>query len=778
MKKLLSIILACAMIVSLFCVVPASATYNTTHQKFPYVFEDFEGPDGNGANGIVAGNASGTTVSVVTDATRGGHVLKGETANNTQGGPTLLSYAYKENEADTQESFLETFAAGETITINAWVKMGTVQDAARLRFIAFTTSSHVTLDATVPSPKNTTSWQKVSATYTFEAETTVRKIEMRLHATSQAAGNVIMYVDDLELKLDNRRGTTAVTTTPAGNKVDWVIYDGVIGNYQLGYFQNGMATNGNGLSAEIEGYDGAMNKVAKYQYSGAGVYNQMWLSQNGMRAAFPKGGKIEVSMWLKLSDVITADNLYYHFQIGTGSDVGKVQFSGKTTDWQYATGTLDITSDQDTVIYNSFTTNGALTFAAQSGSAPKTAAGADPIIYVDNFKMRAYTPLFEGTKQAPATEKFITKANGSAGNAAVGSNVYYWDSNVTSQNSSYSTTKHDGTTGNVYRLALAVSSSNLQQYFLNQGGSNKMTLAVGDEVKMSQWIKLETPATVDTIYYGVAIGSKLFGVPINGKSTDWQYVEATHTVTEAIEAGAMYHGYTVNNPTVFSDIYNARRPKDANGNVPVFQIDGYSLRFYTPGEITTGVTTIPVASNAVASYDAEGKISATYDFKTNMGVAIDAAANKSFYKLVGKTSGTVYGSAAAIGGLVYPASATEDIQLEIIPATADYVGDSIKVDIVDLSAFDGIQILDADDTFAEISTDTALEGATLIWVGYNDDDGYVRITGTATAPVDMDAYSEELFENEVDLGDWTFMKVFLWSDMSSTCAPLALAYEY
>ena len=52
MKKLLSIILACAMIMSLFCVVPASATMKGS--TYHYVFEDFE----DGVSSVTAGKGS------------------------------------------------------------------------------------------------------------------------------------------------------------------------------------------------------------------------------------------------------------------------------------------------------------------------------------------------------------------------------------------------------------------------------------------------------------------------------------------------------------------------------------------------------------------------------------------------------------------------------------------------------------------------------------------------------------------------------------------------
>ena len=777
MKKLLSIILACAMIMSLFCVVPASATYNATNQKLPYAFEDFEGTDGTGATGLVASNSSDATVSVVADSARGGHVLKAESANNVQGGPTLISYAYKANKEDTKESFCETFAANEVLSLSAWVKLGTVQASAALRFILFfEDGTNATLDAAISDPGNTTAWEKVSATYRFAAEKTIKKIEMRFHATSTDAHDVVMYVDDLEIKLDNRYGTTLKATTPANVNVDLRANNGV-NNYQFGYFQNGMTLTG--TPTEIIGYNGTTNKVAQYQYSGNGQYNQEWMNSSGLNVPYKVGDVLEVSMWVKLSEVITADKFYYHHQIGTGNDVLKLEFNGKTTDWQYAEGTLTATADANTVIYRSFTTNASNAFGAQSGSAPKTAAGTNPIIYVDNYHFRAYTPLFEGIKQAPATEKYATNANGATAARAEGANVYYWDSNVTSQNRSFSTTKHDGSTGNVYRLELAASNQNLQQYYINYGGGNKVTLAAGDEVKLSQWIKLETPATADKIYYTVGLGTgKTVNVAIDGKSTDWQYVEATHTISEAIENGPLYHGYTTANTGAFSDIYNANRPKDANGNVPVFQIDDYKLQFFTPGEITTGVTTIPVAEDAVASVNGEGAISATYTLKTNVGAAIDAEADKSFFKLVGE-SGRVYSSANTVAGLAYPDAATETIKLQIIPATADYVGDVVEVAIIDLSAFNGIEILDADIGYAEISTDTAIENAKLIWVGYNDDTGYIEMTGTANVDVNMDAYTTQQFTDiEMDLGDFTFFKVFLWSDITTAYAPLADYIEY
>lgn len=780
MKKLLSIILACAMIMSLFCVVPASATADATNQKLPYAFEDFEGADGTGSAGLVATNSTYAEVSVVEDATRGGHVLRGESANDVQGGVTLLSYAYKTSETDTKESFCETFGVGESISISAYAKLGTTHTSAALRFIIFyTDGSYDLLDANVKNPLNTTTWQKVSTAYTYAAEKTIETIEMRFYATSSDSHNVVMYVDDLEIKKDNRQPTL---------KGSVYSHNGTVLSGGPGWFQNQMAAGGDGTtSVTMTGHDGVDNVVSKIQYATtAPTTNQMYSGWGGQSYSLAAGDKIEVELWVKLDEATAHDKIYYAFSIGVDT-IWTIEFNGKSTDWQHLHRIVDITGDVYETIYRNFTTQheSAGWNACMYNSNPKTSEGTYPVMYIDDFKMQAYTPILEGTDQAPATENYITMYDGTQGVRAVGANAYHWNSHVKSQDTAYETTKHDGSTGAVYRLALNAADADLQQYFLNGTGSNTKTLAAGEQVKMSQWIKLETPATADTIYYTLAFLSNVTGaavtynVPINGKSTDWQYVEATHTVGETIEICNMYHSYTVANTGAFGDVYNANRPKDANGNVPVFQIDDYKLQFFTPGEIITGVITIPVAEDAVASRNAAGAISATYTFKTNAGADIAAEADKSFFKLVG-ASGRVYASSATLAGLVYPDAASEEIKLQIIPATADYVGDTVEVDIIDLSAFNGIEILSADIGYAEISTDTAIENAKLIWVGYTDDTehGCIEMTGAASIDVSMAAYATQEFTDvEMDLGDFTFFKVFLWADMSTTCAPLANYFE-
>ena len=45
--------------------------------------------------------------------------------------------------------------------------------------------------------------------------------------------------------------------------------------------------------------------------------------------------------------------------------------------------------------------------------------------------------------------------------------------------------------------------------------------------------------------------------------------------------------------------------------------------------------------------------------------------------------------------------------------------------------------------------------------------------------VNMDAYTTQQFTDiEMDLGDFTFFKVFLWSDLTTAYAPLADYIEY
>ncbi len=729
MKKLLSIILACAMIMSLFCVVPASAAVYS-NATLPYFFSDFE---------------NDTTVlpgaTLTTDATHGG-VAKIATTASSPTDIEINSSAYGQG-----AHLAYDFVAGDQLTVSFWLKLSKpLTEGAAMRVLfwdANTTYSAVNLY--IPD-YTSTDWQYVSLVQSMGAFNAVKaNFRTGLNNNNVAADDsyeVDYYIDNFEMKVEHGTATSS-----------WI--NSVTSSWTYYMEKNAAAAGRNVVT--MAGPSGADVKVRQFQGGSdmAGVANQLYSSGGGggQMATLNKGDEVRVTAWVHI-DKVCESTPYYVLYFGGDH---KVALENKVG-WQRLDHTFVMESDYGQKQFlHAFGTNG--TYVLNQSTLVKATDGTFPTYSYFNYNIN--------TKRA---EKANIVAHTSYQHSGSGSVAYWGNGMEIKGNGGISTTQHDGTTGTVSEIKANASGSFNQMYNANWAGC-KFEHAIGDIISVSAWVKLPAVAAADTIYYTVFDLTESIVLPINGKSTDWQYIEGS-MVASKDHANIYYHSYSTTGAGGYTDCNTANWPKDADGNYISIYVDDWAISVGTP---SAAAAVYPVATAQPASMTASA-ITPNYTIVSKTGAAIaDAAA---VLKVVGQ-SGRVY--ATSYGATAPAVSADETLYLEITPIGNGYVGAPVTASIIDLSAYNGIEIVSADTGFAEISTDTALTNAKLIWVGYTDDTehGCIEMTGTANIDVNMDAYSTQQFRDvEMDLGDFTFVKVFLWSDLTTAYAPLASLYEY
>ncbi|MBO5733853.1 MAG: hypothetical protein J6R66_03060 [Clostridia bacterium] len=442
-------------------------------------------------------------------------------------------------------------------------------------------------------------------------------------------------------------------------------------------------------------------------------------------------GGIQIILW---------DNEKEAYAAGYSSNF--MQFDNRTN-WQHITKTITIPAD--------FTVDGiSYRFFSLAEEARE--------VYIDNFEMKV--------DNRGLNEKAAISHSGSGG-------VARWNNGMEIKgNNGITSTQHDGTSGTVSEIKANTVDQFNQIYKADLSGGYMFEHAAGDTIQVSAWVKLPAVAAADTIYYTLFNLTESIVLPIDGKSTDWQYIEGSMTASKD-HNNIYYQGFATKSGGSYDGCNTKYWPKDADGNYISIYVDDWAVAIGTPSAANA---VSPVITGLTAE-SAGASIVPSYTIKTAAGN--DVTTDSSMYKIVG-ASGRVYASFKNPANIVFPAGVNETVYLEVVPVADGYIGDAVRsAALVDLSAFDGIQIVEADDAMAVISTDTAIENAKLIWVGYAEDEisGSTTMTGTANVDVTMDAYTELEFTNIASLGDFEWVRVFLWSDLDTAYAPLAYAYE-
>ena len=217
MKKLLSMILACAMVMSLFCAVPVSAAVTAGEYRLPYVFEDFE------TGTTPFGNDHADNTSEIVDS---GVAARGNVAQITTVGAA--------NEGPTLEIPAGNVANGDTITVSMWIKSNVALTKGEFSVImwpgAAVTGANDWKVLTLSFDKTSTDWQHVSQTFKLDFTGSTGEIQYRMGggsglnfaagetASSETLTDRVYQIDDFEIKIE-KAGSIAQTTNLGQNKI-------------------------------------------------------------------------------------------------------------------------------------------------------------------------------------------------------------------------------------------------------------------------------------------------------------------------------------------------------------------------------------------------------------------------------------------------------------------------------------------------------------------------------------------------------------------------------
>ncbi len=217
MKKLLSMILAVAMVMSLFCAVPAGAASTPVEHSFPYIIENFEDGDVS-FFGETENRVPGEKEAIATAAGEG-YAASENAAKITYKGNanTIGNYLY-----NSDGSYITGKAKkGETFTASFWMKSEQKLNATNLLLVLWAPGNYWRHNAQVTFDGTNNGWQKVTMSYTYAVDADIERIELRFGNTGatnrvvDAEGtptdeNRVYYVDDFEMQISRKVVTERV----------------------------------------------------------------------------------------------------------------------------------------------------------------------------------------------------------------------------------------------------------------------------------------------------------------------------------------------------------------------------------------------------------------------------------------------------------------------------------------------------------------------------------------------------------------------------------------
>ena len=826
MKKLLSITLAVAMIMSLFCVVPASAANATV--EFPYVLVDFE--DGNTI--FYEGNNPPYNLEIVDSGIAArGKVQKIVVGGSANGGPgTSLPSA--------------TIGIGDKITFSAWIKSEQVLKSANLSLIFYPTEVEGTTGKvysytqwSLPFDKNNTDWQYVTTTITADWEGTTGAFSYRWGTTGglnfsaadvaadpEAGTEAVIndrtyYVDDFAIKVEKADAVTRKEYDYA-EVVSLAATDGSSWD-DIQVLQDGSTDT---QTVATETVDGVENTFLRHTHTAAAP---IWY---GIKLAEPmKAGHTYVLTFrnrvrgLPLQDgtldpagpsggtgfnyVNYQSDIPYDGSVWTGSgSAGSYESwsvhsaatrktgKGPYVDVRWNGGSATAYHDWHTV---------SITYASTKQNIEENMSNVDYIrigawLYngagtnlgtfdFDDFKVVDLGPLTNGGFENANTAKAAGIHDGSNSSQWVGGKIGGWhtpgahgSTQALQGGSRLPTEQTTDKYGALYYQYTA--DSEIYQY---------VPVYAGEKYHIEGYVRgassndtyTQGRARLVADFSGDTLDQEVYNVKALGTNGviygDWVEFDKAYDMNSPlsltidltniglIDGKTETAGIMPKSPKVSIEFDadwegNVNPP---NGGYHAVYMDGFKLT-----RIASAGT--PVVSEATATMAADGALTAAYTYATEGNVA--AATDASVYRLVagGKYYGTFYDKNA----IVVPEAAreVEGLSLEILPISATgYYGDAVTVAIEAAApAIEGIT-LTQDAGSVTVATDTALTAAKLIFVTY---DANGKMVDWEAVDVTLAAQATQAYA-PVALTAGSYTRAMLWVDMTE-CVPLADMIQY
>ena len=742
MKKLLSIILACAMMISLFCIVPASAE---AVNSWPYVFEDFEDQTSSiyktwatsDHGTIVAGGADGS-----------GYAVK-YTVPASGGLDICLVTKSLSNLLETNDRFQVTMdmkLPGEIGTTEFYLHYTKDNNPS------FSKNDYVKMESNIKPrlvfDKTSTEWQKATCDEKYiNADVKIdgdMGVTVRFPSTGTAYD---ILLDNVEVKIV-KESVEFIESAPATR----VIYENDfsadmrnITNTSADTELSTVSLNTTDNALEIN--DGDATGLAQFNLNlGENLdYNKKYIITYKARI-------VEAYDSTSAAYPTTQDSR--QFWLVTGSASGhRWQLNGVKCDniWQDCALYLNMTSDTETVYDDG---NLTMRWSVKNG------VGSDTGIFqIDDLKVYEVGGLWNGgfdmSYTFPDSTNFCKEINNDYPNGGNTSSfvVPEWRTNGTEN-------EYIGPDGN------APSQPNLGMiYFTSIDGTCKNSIATylqpGQKYKFSTYIE---PAAADSC------GTLKIAL-------DYTYTDGTAAntaeLTQAAPTARGWKEYTAEFTTP-ANMATATRTVTELGtgaNIGRFASKG-NLVYRTDSWSFTKMTTVDAPElTATADMSDEGVVTVDKEVEVPTGVTLTSVVKLTATKNGVKTYlGTTTGTTITV-----PEEYREGyaIAVEIVPVYSNgYIGATViaEVPVVVETTFTATAEAGATLTSVEAKSGTA------IWVAY-DVNG--KMLDFATAPMSVEAGGTQTVAvpSDFDASGAEKVMVMLWADMTN-CEPLFDAVEY
>lgn len=761
MKKLLSVILAVAMIASLFCVVPASAA--AAVYGWPYNHIGFE----DGETRLSPNEVGSSTIEIVDGGALGTDKAAKMTIDTAK--YTFYRLCNSNKGLITGEDYVIT--AGDTVKFSMYVKIPYAYQTGNIRFMMHSSSSGKFIDSTNDglsgdvatfNPALIDTWQKVSFEYVAPVTATIDgSYGITFMFGDRSARNAVVdssiaapefYVDEIEFSVSH--------DTSADVATDKVLNDRVI-------YSNDFSENTNGI-ASANGITGALNSAGYFELTDNST-TEIATANITLPENLKAGGKYLLQMKVKVKDgavdgTAQATSAWPHVRLKVSNNNAlRIHFANtfKNNDsW----ATLNFIMNSADAGMNTNTLP--LTFWMSSGNTE--VAGDTMVIGIDDVKVVDFGPIIDGDALITANWRIFNNSGDGLGSSSLTTshltNAKYFDwsiegTNTVEMTTGYGYNSETGTTDNTAASAkLTFTAFDTKIY-------KAADLTAGAKYQLKAKLRAGTynsagPVDIGIVYTTASGDStvKLTTVTTTTNNT-WKDCDVEFTVPADATAAKLYFSHRESDGTA-----GTGTSLMADSNKVYAFVDKIEFT-QKPLGVIPSVTGLTVTGTKKAG----SAIGATYGWTTIAG-AYDA----SIVKVLSENGGILAILTGENTYAITEANVEKVKYIEVLPvSSAGYFGTPVRVEVPAAPVVTEISFT-ADASYTVTFVSPEVKSGTVIWAAY-DANGKMTSWKTATISVATAGGSAELAVPAGFTAGAT-NKIMLWVDMVN-CEPIADAIE-
>jgi len=765
MKKLLSVILAVAMIASLFCVVPASAA--AAVYGWPYNHIGFE----DGEARISQSEVGSATVSVVDGGALGTDKAAKMTIDTAKF--TFYRLCNSNKGLITGEDYVIT--AGDTVKFSMYVKIPYAYQTGNIRFMMHSSSSGAFIDSNATDglsgdlatfdPTLLNTWQKVSFEYVAPVTAKIDgSYGICFQFGDRSARNAVVdssitapefYVDEIEFSVSHDTSADVAADKNLSNRV---------------IYSNDFSENTNGI-ASANGIAGALNSDGYFELTDNST-TEIATANITLPENLKPGGKYLLQMKVKVKDgaidgTAQATSAWAHVRLRINTSTLRAHFNPGTLKNNDAWTTLNFVMDSTDAGMNTNT----LPLAFWMTNSNTETAGDTMVVGIDDVKVIDFGPVMNGDAAVVTNwRKFYNSGDGNgSGSVSADHMVSLFGWSVEGTNTAKPTVGYgyDSATGGTDSTAASVM---LEFKDFDTKIYAAADLTAGAKYQLKAKLRAGTwtsagPVDIGMVYTTASGDStvKLTTVTTTTNNT-WKDCDVEFTVPADATAAKLYFSHKESDGTPGTGTSSMD-----SGRVYAF-VDNIEF-IQKPLGIIPSVTGLTVTGTK----EAGSAIGATYGWKTIAG-AYDA----SIVKVLSENGGILAILTGENTYAITEANVDKVKYIEVLPvSSAGYFGTPVRVEVPAVPVAEPEQVVEmtVEDNMLVVYSNTYIEGARLIFVSYDANGKMIDAEFSDEDSIIINADMPEAYEFPTDLEAGVTRTAMLLENFT-TLKPLAASVDW